>query len=328
MINVIEKAGFMSMANRAKHETDKRLDVKQGLIKFRNPFLRATLGGIIKNDTILIGAETGVGKTQIASEIAEDAAKSGKRVFVFALEADTNEWERRRKFGVISDLYKRDNGNTSKLDYQDWMMGDLPELDQYEDEANKVMYDNHSYANIYTYYKDGDFGLDQFVKMFSIIDAHADLVIVDHIHYFDLFGPNHNEELEKIMKKIRQLTQTLNIPVILIAHLRKLANGQDRKLLPDISDFHGSSELSKVCTRAIMLSSGGYSEEHKGYITYIKAVKNRWSGSRTKTVGRIIFDPSCDRYNDDLVQFGYESHNQFVPFDVVSIPQWLNRKID
>lgn len=325
IVQSLELIGFKSMSDRSDEETQKRYDLRKNVIKFRNPYLRATLGGIVFNDTILIGAESGLGKTQLASEIAEDAARSGKKVFVFALEADTGEWERRRKYGVLSDLYKEDGGDTSRLDYQDWMLGSLKELDQYEQRANEVMANNHAYSNIYTFYKDDIFGINDFVKKFSIIDAHADLVIVDHIHYFDLFSSNHNEELSAIVKQIRTMTQVLNIPIILIAHLRKLQNPHERKLVPDISDFHGSSELSKVATRAILLGGGPYIKERNEYVTYVKAVKNRWGGSRTKFIGMVFYDPARDRYNTTDVVFGRDVGNRFEALNKEDQPPWLER---
>lgn len=325
-VNSISHIGFQSMAERADAEKTKRLEIRKDVIRFRNPFLRSTLGGIVKNDTILLGAETGAGKTQLASEIAEDAAQCGRKVFVFALEADTGEWERRRKFGVVSDYYIAAGGDPSKLDYQDWMLGELPELDEYEDQATAHLKAANKYNNIYTFYKSDIFGIQDFIKKIAVIKREADLVIIDHIHYFDLFSQDHNKELGEIMHQMRHMTQTLNVPAIIIAHLRKLQSGQERKLLPDIADFHGSSELSKVCTRAIMLSPGDWCEEYKGYYTYIKVVKNRWGRSRTTLIGRILYNPASDRYDEELCEFGVEGYDgNFKPLS--KRPSWLERQI-
>lgn len=322
-----ELIGFKSMRARANEEVASRMALRENIIRFRNPFLHVALNGIFKNDTILLGAETGVGKTQISTEIAMDAARTGKKVFVFALEADKAEWERRIKYSLMCDMFRDDGGETKILDYQDWMAGEVKELDKYEDRASKVFQDNDWYNNIYTFYKEDVFGLSDFTKKFGTISSSADLVIVDHIHYFDLFSKDHNSELAEIMHKIRHLTQTCGVPVILIAHLRKLQSGEDRKLLPDIADFHGSSELSKVCTRAIMLAPGQWSEELKGYTTYIKAVKNRFGRSRTMIVAKILFDPHRDKYDENMIEFGYESADKtsFVPMTVV--PDWLAKKL-
>ncbi|MNJ94823.1 replicative DNA helicase [compost metagenome] len=327
MQNAAEMVGFKSMKARAQEETASRLALRENIIRFRNPFLHVALSGIFKNDTILLGAETGVGKTQISTEIAIDAARSGKNVYIFALEADRGEWERRIKYSIMCDIWKHEGGNADILDYQDWIAGDLTELDKFEQRATDVFNNDPVYDRIFTFYKEDIFGLQDFVKKFATISAKADLVIVDHIHYFDLFGNDHNKELSEIMHKIRHLTQTLGVPVILIAHLRKLQQGQDRKLIPDISDFHGSSELSKVCTRAIMLSPGEWNEMYKCYVTHIKAVKNRFGRNRTMLVGKILFDPRRDKYDETFVEFGSESADKTSYVPMLNYPLWLQKKL-
>ena len=73
---------------------------------------------------MLIGAETGAGKTALATAIAKNNANAGRRVYYIALEAEPKEIERRIKYELITEFAARDNlPEKYDLTYVDWYRG-------------------------------------------------------------------------------------------------------------------------------------------------------------------------------------------------------------
>jgi hypothetical protein len=99
---------FESVATRVKGETDERVERSKNELKYNHAFLDDLLRGIAVNDLIVLGAETGAGKTEFARAIAASNAKQGRRVYYFALEAEPKEIERRTKYAIMLGLLEMD----------------------------------------------------------------------------------------------------------------------------------------------------------------------------------------------------------------------------
>ena len=69
-------------------------------------------------------------------------------------------------------------------------------------------------------------------------------------------------------------------PVILIAHLRKKEQGSKR-LIASIDDFHGSSNITKICTQAITIERCHVVQSPKWFLapTFMTILKDRRSGA-------------------------------------------------
>jgi replicative DNA helicase len=208
-------------------------------------------GGILKNDIVLLGAKTGVGKTELASQIALNNTLIDKNVYMFALEAEHNEIQMRILYSIMVEKAKIHNPR-AKYNFKHWRLGKYRDLNSYYDDALEQV--NH-FKNFNIFYRSGDFGITEFVRETMAVKEKADLIIVDHIHYFDLDGKDQNKELSDAIKKIRDVALLTGVPMIVLAHLRKSANVQ-YKLVPDLDDFHGSSDLTKVCTKGLIISPG------------------------------------------------------------------------
>src|SRR5690348_4241502 len=101
-------ATFDNFGGRIKGERVERLEMAKRRLSFGVKFLDDALGGIAQKDIVLLGAKTGIGKTTMASIIAESNAEKGRHVHYFALEAEDREIERRIKFRILSRLaYQR-----------------------------------------------------------------------------------------------------------------------------------------------------------------------------------------------------------------------------
>jgi KaiC/GvpD/RAD55 family RecA-like ATPase len=95
-------------------------------------YLDDCLGGIAEDDFVLIGAESGTGKTELSINIAVECAKKHK-VHLFALEAEKDEPLHRTEYKILADAYINDTKkkNSQHCDYRNYILNKL-DLSDYE----------------------------------------------------------------------------------------------------------------------------------------------------------------------------------------------------
>lgn len=303
--------GFMDSAERMLSERAERIAEAPRILDPGISYLKDVLGGIMPKDLWLIGAPPGKGKTQLATSIAKAVASSGKQAHYFALEAETMEIERRIKFGVLSDAYIRQCRKLGRrrvpVCYTDWRQGRLEDIfESLEEDAEVKQNLVAAVKNLKTYYRDsGIFDLRVLEKnILKIVDT-TDLIIIDHLQYIDVGerSENENAEYKKIIKLIRDIVLKKAVPVIVVAHLRKSTGSRaSQGLIGCLDDFHGSSDVPKVSTAAIMISPAyGFTvpESMPGvWPTYMAVEKSRMEGGRTRFTGVVYFDPNTNSYTD------------------------------
>jgi hypothetical protein len=127
-------------------------------------------------------------------------------------------------------------------------------------------------------------------------DQAFDCVVLDHAHYFDLYGQDsENQELSKMMKEIRDLNLKYSIPVIVVAHTRKMPG-----LLPGLEDFRGTSDIGKIITNCIMIAGRPDSyDPASGTVDTIIAVPKARAGGRLNVVGLMNFHTQLQSYVAD-----------------------------
>lgn len=294
---LLASEGFAAAEKRLSTERQCRDDARKGWLSFGVPFLDLALGGIVPNDLILIGAKTGVGKTALASWIAQSNAIMGKRVHYFALEAEPMEIERRIKFGLLAKLVrKRISGDHDDMNFLDWYMFRLEhKCGQFEEEVNKTIAEN--FATLSTYYREADFYAEHFEQLVDSVADKTDLIVLDHLHYVESDEPSENKAYKVIVKKIRDVSLRIGKPIIVVAHLRK-SDRRGGTIVPTIEDFHGTSDVPKMATKAIMLAPAFDQDSGDRCLwpTYIYPAKCRFEGSRTRYVALCNFDVRTGGY--------------------------------
>lgn len=166
----------------------------QGLSTGFSNIDRLTLG-LVGGELIIIAGQTSRGKTLLSMNIANNVAKTGRIVLFVTLEMTHVE---------LTSRYMYLNGEESK----DFIEVSTNTLFQKNDELG---------------WKDID-GLIRNAKE----ELGADLVVVDHLHYFTRETDKASEDLGRITKEFKKNAIRHNIPIILVSHVRKL--GKDEKL--------------------------------------------------------------------------------------------------
>jgi hypothetical protein len=314
---------FKSAAERIKGEAAERIERSRSEIPYYHGFLDDLLRGISQNDLIVLGAETGAGKTEFARHIAATNAKAGRRVYYFALEAEDREIERRTKFQIITRLLKDDGfKDWDRINYPDWYRGKIEDLvGDLNEKADKAF--GLEYENLHTYYRGSKFDHDDIKRLFLAIQSDAELIILDHLHYVDIDDENENRGFKKTVKMIRDVALGIGRPVILIVHLRK-RDMRSKMIVPDIEMVHGSSDIAKICTRAIMLAPARSMQnaDPAKSNTFFYVPKDRIGGA-TGLVAMCTFSRNLRKYGPQYT-LGRMSPDgsEFEPLEASQLPRW------
>lgn len=322
-------ASFSPSPDRVEGERVERLENAKRLLSFGVRFLDEAMGGITRRDLVLIGARTGTGKTQLASNIAMANCRQGKRVHYFALEAEDREIERRMKFQILADLYYRElAGAPIRLRFIDWYNGRLDDaLGRFESRADAEL--RGVLKNLSTYYRVDSFTGDDFARQLDAVREETDLAILDHFHYVDSTDENENRGHKQIVKQIRDSALRANRPVIVVGHVRK-SDPRFAPIVPTDEAFHGSSDIVKIATKAIMIAPDYETDTGSPNLwsTYMQAVKCRQDSSVTRYVARINYDTRTDLYEEFYV-LGKptDGGRQFSALDIEHWPSWKERPV-
>ena len=323
MINVTP---FQTLKEQLTNERETRLSNAAGRCTFGISFLDDALVGIFKNDLILLAGRSGQGKSEIALHISLTNALKGKRVYHLALEAEPNEIGRRMLFKQMAKLYyAQPFRGDQRPSYLRWYAGEQEEmLGPFHAKAAGEL---GKFDNLKVYYRGADFGMRELEQIFMSIKGEADLLVLDHLHYVDFADDNENRAHKDAVKQIRNLALVHNIPVILVAHIRK-ADRRNPVPVPDMEDIHGSSDIFKIATKAILIAPAKDQEvtpETKTYRfpTYFRIAKCRQDGSLNWFVGLTSFDITRGEYDEQYVLGDFNAKGDFS--QLMQKPYWAKR---
>lgn len=321
---------FAASSERLEHEKAKRLSASGRLMPFGISFLDDVFVGIHQTDLIVVGAESGAGKTSVAMDIAQNAASKGRRVHLMALEAHDSEIEQRMLYRVFSNMaYQRSEKWRHSISFTDWCLGRCSGegIDQLLDEAKEIV--QKQTKTLYTYYRGASITAKDVARQLHAIRNETDLIILDHLHYIDSEDANENRALKDAIMTIRNTAIAMERPVIVIAHLRKKDYRKPR-LIPSIDDFHGSSDITKVATKVVLLAPARdkTATEDWAYPTYMAVAKDR-IGGRTKHSALMMFDRRSFSYQSAyrLGQLNLEGDEWSEIPATERLPRWALRAV-
>lgn len=321
--------GFESAPSRIVGERDERIAMGGRAIKFHVSFLDDVLRGILPHDLVLIGAPSGLGKTDLSLNIATSNAANGKWVHYFALEAEPRELERRTKFALLSrEAFRIKHSHAAELNYADWLLGKCEHI---VGEMNALvdMQILQSLGKLKTYYRGAKFDHHDLNNAIQQIHADTDLILIDHLHYIDVEdGENEAKGLGDVVKTVRDISLRIGKPIILVAHLRK-RDTRAKQLVATLDDFHGSSNIVKICTQAITLDRATCVEPSKWYLspTFINVAKDRRAGA-PGLVAMAQFDRRTRSYRPEYTLGRLaKSGTEWEPLGAFEAPSWAKHHV-
>lgn len=318
-----------------KTEREKRKEVE--ILNFGIDYLDHCLNGIRKDDLILIGARTGIGKTALATSIAMNNSVRGKRTFYFALEAAELEIERRIKYQIISHVFYNvipDSEEKRKvnLNFMDWYDGKIK--NDFILEAEKTIEESWTkdFDCLSVIYRGtSEYTVEDLIMKMMLLQDQADLFVIDHLHYFDFDDQNENRAYKMIMKRISDIAQNINIPVVMVAHLKK-SDRSSKVLIPSEEDFHGSSDIVKIPTKIITIAGAKNIERSQKMIdeniwpTYVRIAKCRTESARCNYPGLLYFSAFKNTYEKKYILGTLDfSETEWSELDRLKYPKWAKR---
>jgi replicative DNA helicase len=314
--------GFKPAAERLAEEGELRRRRAARVLPWNITFLDDIALGIYPTDLIVLCAASGAGKTTVAALISQLAASQGRLVHFFALEAHRSEIEQRMLFRTIRDVM-RERGQRAWLTFAEWMHG-RPVPTGIEDEARARLIEQT--MGLRTYYREQRFTAEDIARLFAAIQHETDLIVLDHLHYVDSDDRNENSAIREATRSVRDIALAIEKPVVVIAHLRK-KDAKRPRIIPDIDDVHGSSEIVKVATKVVMLAPARASLADKPGVanTYMQVVKDRFVGA-TGYAGMLRYDLQTLQYQAEYV-LGRLNFNgdAFEALEAGSLPYWARR---
>ena len=274
---------------------------------------------------ILVGASTGTGKTQLAYTLARQNAEYGRKVFGVFLEAYAGEMQERRRFQMFLEEYfadKEKSGEALDLRFVIWKTGALNQaFEKYEPAITKRLQGEPSKLEVVTKLK--KFDVESLVELKDeALSKGAELLVIDHIHYFDYNQEQETKALTEIISVLDKTSSNDKLPVVLFAQFRKEAYGKNKNF-KDIHDFHGSANLTRVPTDVIVLTRGEYDASLKVTSTYFDIQKTRHAQC-DHLVGKLNFSVKKQWYLEPY-QLGRIQKDEFEVVDEAQVPVWAKK---
>lgn len=313
---------FRAMPDRVVGELARRQNLAARALQYHHTFLDDYLRAILPHDLILLGAPSGLGKTDLALAIATANARNEIRAHFLALEAEPDELERRIKYArlchaVFTDRHPR----AHEMNFTDWYLGRVEDIcGPYNAAVERSM--EGELASCFTFYRGQKFGATELARTILEISDETDLIVIDHLHYVDVEdSEDENRAVTDLIQTIRDLTLRIGKPCLVVAHLRK-KDERSHKLVPTLGDFHGSSNITKVCTQAVTLERASDVEAPKWYLspTYMAILKDRRSGA-PPYVALLNFDMRTRSYVPEYT-LGRAKGRSWDEVTMTSVPSW------
>jgi replicative DNA helicase len=232
------RAGFVPMRTIADEslKTIERLSEHRELVTGLAtgfPTLNEMTSGLQPSDLIVIAARPAMGKTSFALNIAQHAAREGRKIGLFSLEMSREQLFLRLLTGQARvDAHRL---RTGRLGREEWarLTAAFGELS-----AMPVFIDDTAGTGV----------LEMRAKSRRLkMEQGLDLLIIDYLQLMRGRGrfENRNQEISEISRSLKELAKELHIPVIAISQLSRAPEqrGGDRR--PQLSDLRESGAIEQ-----------------------------------------------------------------------------------
>lgn len=332
--NVISERG-----SQALDEDDARyFDNWQRGIPFEVEFWDRAFLGLFPSDIVLVGAETGVGKSELLASIAYAIAKAGRRPRLFALEAYRREITDRLKYReLITRAYAKIAAAGVEPYFSDFVNGHpvLHELlAPFKRDVNESL--RPLLDNLFLEYRMGAFSIEDFVSIAEDTDLETDVFLLDHVHFVDLPADDtENKGLTRVLQQISDVAQRVRKPIILAAHVRKNQDPRKKRILPTLDDFQGTSNLPKIVTKAMMLARApkdwvmsAAQQAAAPYLvpTVMEVQKFRQGGERLHATAIVNFNLRTGTYEPGF-ELGRVVNSEWEQTPLADYPHWARRPL-
>jgi len=244
VVSVDEDVEFVTLTNVVKSAVEELAKtVPSSIVSFGYDWLDQQLTGIFPGELVVIGGETGTGKTTFATSIIYKASKKHKCT-VYALEDRLVDYGIKALFFKINELKKGE-----KYPWNDYRRAEIRDkyYPMYVEKAQAALEnENVTFARVKKM-----MSIDLLEQTIEKQTAEGvKLFLIDHLHYFNLTSSDKSkvDYIEEVMVRLKTVQNKTGARVLLVVHYAKL-NGQK----PRIDSFKDSVAISQNANYIINL---------------------------------------------------------------------------
>ena len=237
--------------------------------KFSVPYpyvgMQEKTGGCRMGEIVTLTAGSGIGKSQLARELAHNFIKHGHTLGYIALEEST----KRTALGLMSiemnkPLHLQDDG--------------VP-----EEELRHAFDATVGSGLVYLYDHWGSTDSDNLLSKirYLVHGCGCNYIVLDHISIVvsGLEGGDERRLIDNTMTRLRALVEELNCGLVLISHLKRPSGdrGHEDGAQTSLAQLRGSAAIGQLSDIVIGLERNQQDKENP-HVSQVRVLKNRWSG--------------------------------------------------
>ena len=218
-------------------------------------------GGFLRRELVVVGAQTGVGKSIFAGHFFHGAAKQGFNCAYFSLEI-SNEM-------IVSRLL----ANDSDISPTKIMSGQLQPYEEEKVSNSKAKIG--VYSSFMTFY-DEVYLLEEILS--EIKTKEYDFIVIDFIQNVMSFGDKEYDRLSRVALELQKIAKERNCCILILSQLSNFVGrmGQQEKFL----EYKGSGNIATVCDLGFFVER----DESVPNRNHITLRKNRRGTSGNKVI--------------------------------------------
>lgn len=264
------------------------------------PELDRAMWGMFMGDVTVVTGTSGSGKSSWLNCVIANMVEKHINVGIWSGELPS--W---KLMGWLYCTFAGKSYTEKKIGYDNWWITPKHICDKIDAWlGRKLLIYNNLYGN-------------NFAQLFNDIKEtidkdHRQVIVVDNLAALDLseYGGKDLEKQTKFITDLKNLAQTKNVHVIVVAHPRKLGSDMARK-----EAVAGSNNLTNLVDNVIIVSRQGIdfqkrateflgaqkAQEYFQYDTILELAKSRMSGAQDKFFG-LYFEPESRRIKNDRAE--------------------------
>lgn len=284
-------------------------------------YLDDALLGIFPREVTLVGARTGSGKTEFATQVVIANSKKHKTVLYYALDHENKEIETRILWKSLVAKAKAD-GLTKKLRFAEWRAGRYTELlCKYENSDGLRFAQLESIGDTKFIYQKGKVTAQGIKQMLIECTSHQfSLCIVDHFHALKLDG-NRFDGQRDAMQTLVEAAQESKIPILIMGQFRKRTGG-NKSVIPDMEEFSGPADIIYLPSNIIVFGPNNIKGASTNE-TLFHIEKSRIASDAKGFVGVHAFDLERKTYSKKYRVAKFSQYGDPTSIDrPLDIPEW------
>lgn len=294
-------------------------------VGFGIPFLDDALLGLFAGETTLVGARTGGGKTEFATQVLlhQQSGDNAKAVLYFALDHEQGEIEKRLLYRLLVERFRMDASDQKsylRLRYAEWRAGNYSQLfAAYENELRMQVQLLLSTSETRFLYKKGELDAEEIAGMIQTRGSDFNLIIVDHFHALRFSGDRFDSQ-SRSMRVLAQAAQQANRPLLILGQFKKRGPA-NRFSIPDLEEFSGPMDLMYIPNNIVVFAPNTKDKVGFGE-TFFHVAKARIAADSKAFVGVHSFNLAAKTYSDKYTLKKFLPYSE--PEDLLpgAIPNW------